>query len=240
MPGAILQNDTVFSSPDRILKKRKRNDEAQDVFDRDERPPSLRQRSRSSPSDFVHLPAAETVPFNVLKDVALYQTCQYIPKPAAKRIHLEPARVVAIPTPDDLPESTGSPIPETSYKSQMSNLLLRPCHICHRRPTTTNVLNAYCDCDLCGRRVCYICTRHCASITCGHPSDNLGRVGMVTDSEDCSMLERRKFCSACILESFDEEGRDSVYCLGCVEWEGIWTTCGDAEQLQNNFDRLKS
>lgn len=188
----------------------------------------------------MHLPAAKMVSTNALKDVARYRAYQYVPKPVLKRIRLQPPQVVAVPISKDLPESTGTPIPETSHKSQMSNLLLRPCHICHRRPTTTNVLDAYCDCDLCGRRVCYICTRHCAGITCGHPSDDSGGVDMVINAENHSILARRRFCSACVLESFDEEGHDSVYCLDCVEWEGIWTTSGDPEQLQNNFHRTTS
>ncbi|KAL1965301.1 hypothetical protein VTN77DRAFT_5903 [Rasamsonia byssochlamydoides] len=45
--------------------------------------------------------------------------------------------------------------------------LLRPCHICHRRPTTRVMLDAYADCELCGERACYICLRECNAVGCG-------------------------------------------------------------------------
>lgn len=49
--------------------------------------------------------------------------------------------------------------------------LLRPCHVCHRKPSTKVMLDAYADCDLCGERACYICLRECSSSNC-HSSGN--------------------------------------------------------------------
>ncbi|CRG89912.1 Pc16g00970 [Talaromyces islandicus] len=45
--------------------------------------------------------------------------------------------------------------------------VLRPCHVCHRKPSTKVMLDAYADCELCGQRACYICLRECNSINCG-------------------------------------------------------------------------
>lgn len=59
--------------------------------------------------------------------------------------------------------------PEVSPRtvSPLPPPLLRPCHICHRRPTTRVMLDAYADCELCGERACYICLRECNAVGCG-------------------------------------------------------------------------
>lgn len=38
---------------------------------------------------------------------------------------------------------------------------LNPCHICRRKPTVKSELDAFGDCEGCGERTCYICTRKC-------------------------------------------------------------------------------
>ncbi|PVH88098.1 hypothetical protein DL98DRAFT_648979 [Cadophora sp. DSE1049] len=38
---------------------------------------------------------------------------------------------------------------------------LSPCHICRRKPTVKSELDAFGDCECCGERTCYICTRKC-------------------------------------------------------------------------------
>jgi len=38
---------------------------------------------------------------------------------------------------------------------------LSPCHICRRKPTVKSELDAFDDCECCGERTCYICTRKC-------------------------------------------------------------------------------
>ncbi|KKA25707.1 hypothetical protein T310_0263 [Rasamsonia emersonii CBS 393.64] len=64
--------------------------------------------------------------------------------------------------------------PEVSPRtvSPLPPPLLRPCHICHRRPTTRVMLDAYADCELCGERACYICLRECNAVGCGSTSSS--------------------------------------------------------------------
>ncbi|KAH6717956.1 hypothetical protein BKA61DRAFT_598725 [Leptodontidium sp. MPI-SDFR-AT-0119] len=38
---------------------------------------------------------------------------------------------------------------------------LSPCHVCRRKPTVRSELDAFGDCECCGERTCYICTRKC-------------------------------------------------------------------------------
>lgn len=38
---------------------------------------------------------------------------------------------------------------------------LRPCHVCHRKPTKKTELDSYADCEGCGERTCYVCIREC-------------------------------------------------------------------------------
>ncbi|KAJ5660741.1 uncharacterized protein N7484_000113 [Penicillium longicatenatum] len=108
-----------------------------------------------------------------------------------------------------------------SYQST-SPSALRPCHICHRRPTTRQVLDAYADCDLCGERACFICLRQCDAPACrgvpGHPetpgeSDIYSPEGPF-DLE--STDSRRKICSSCAVEGITETGTEIVQCLDCV------------------------
>ncbi|EKD20984.1 hypothetical protein MBM_00097 [Drepanopeziza brunnea f. sp. 'multigermtubi' MB_m1] len=42
-----------------------------------------------------------------------------------------------------------------------SKVDLRPCHVCRRKPTVKAELEAFGDCESCGERTCYICTRRC-------------------------------------------------------------------------------
>lgn len=39
--------------------------------------------------------------------------------------------------------------------------LLKPCHVCHRRPSTKSDVDSYADCQGCGQRTCYVCVRSC-------------------------------------------------------------------------------
>lgn len=98
---------------------------------------------------------------------------------------------------------------------------LRPCHVCHRRPTTRQVLDAYADCDLCGERACFICLRQCDSIACSGANPN-ERVPGDSDiyRHDEHLNEeaqaRRKICSSCAVEDITEMGTEIVRCLDCV------------------------
>ncbi|KAE8145786.1 hypothetical protein BDV25DRAFT_163873 [Aspergillus avenaceus] len=102
---------------------------------------------------------------------------------------------------------------------------LRPCHICHRKPATKEVLDAYTDCDLCGERSCYICLRQCNAIGCNglaYPleerclcRDILDRLYQ-TNSRQPHGKHPRKICSCCALEGMTETGIEVAWCLDCV------------------------
>ncbi|KAJ5915279.1 hypothetical protein N7454_011033 [Penicillium verhagenii] len=109
----------------------------------------------------------------------------------------------------------------TSYQST-SPSALRPCHICYRRPTTRQVLDAYADCDLCGERACFICLRQCDSPACrgtnGHPGAPDGSNIYGSDEIHDSKVQgsRRKICSSCAVEGVTDIGTEIVQCLDCV------------------------
>lgn len=106
----------------------------------------------------------------------------------------------------------------------LSSLLLRPCHVCHRRPTSRAVLDAYADCDRCHGRSCYICLRECESMECGISSEDLQKIRIIDgrhESENWSiqakLRRKRKVCSWCAVEGLDRDGYDIVRCLDCFE-----------------------
>ncbi|OJJ65950.1 hypothetical protein ASPBRDRAFT_164326 [Aspergillus brasiliensis CBS 101740] len=94
---------------------------------------------------------------------------------------------------------------------------LRPCHICHRKPTTREYVDAYADCDLCGGRSCYICLRHCDSIDCSGllrtPTSSLQER---PDDDEWQTERARKVCSACAIEGIADSGKEVIRCLECV------------------------
>ncbi|PYI07435.1 hypothetical protein BO78DRAFT_313283 [Aspergillus sclerotiicarbonarius CBS 121057] len=108
-----------------------------------------------------------------------------------------------------------------------SAFCLRPCHICHRRPTTREFIDAYADCDLCGQRSCYICLRYCDAIDCSGlvkiPTSNFQE----SANGDGVQTERaRKVCSACAVEGVTEAGMEVIRCLECVrgfqsQWQAV-------------------
>ncbi|PLB36726.1 uncharacterized protein BDW47DRAFT_107995 [Aspergillus candidus] len=103
---------------------------------------------------------------------------------------------------------------------------LRPCHICHRKPTTREALNAYTDCGLCGQRACYICVRQCDSLDCGGSVhileeslpyiDSSGRPEEIMDN-GFQTKRPRTICSCCAVEGVTETGMEVVKCLECVQ-----------------------
>lgn len=118
------------------------------------------------------------------------------------------------------------PYPSTSVSA------LRPCHICHRRPTTRHVLDAYADCDLCGERACYICLRQCDSFNCGGSAGldedmDVSRPHGHDDYDRGAIARCRNICSSCAIESVTETGVEIVRCLECVRshsgppWPGV-------------------
>ncbi|OJI89242.1 hypothetical protein ABZX51_010211 [Aspergillus tubingensis] len=113
-------------------------------------------------------------------------------------------------------------IPSTSYQQPQtlfaSASCLRPCHICHRRPTTREYVDAYADCDLCGGRSCYICLRHCDSVDCSGllRTPTSGCQGR-PDDDEWQAERARKVCSACAVEGVTESGKEVIRCLECVQ-----------------------
>ncbi|KAE8332353.1 hypothetical protein BDV39DRAFT_166959 [Aspergillus sergii] len=118
------------------------------------------------------------------------------------------------------------PSPHLQHNTCASASCLRPCHICHRRPTTKEVLDAYADCDLCGERSCYICLRHCDAVNCSGSTYLLGESQLFKDAttrlqDDTSknkshIRQPRKICSCCAVEGVTEAGIEAVRCLDCV------------------------
>ncbi|KAJ5768788.1 hypothetical protein N7520_003347 [Penicillium odoratum] len=104
---------------------------------------------------------------------------------------------------------------------------LRPCHICHRRPTTRQVLDAYADCDLCGERACFICLRQCDALACRGTKINPspGQSDIYTHERMFEGTDsRRKICSSCAVEGITETGTEIVQCLDCVRGHSTWPT----------------
>lgn len=113
-------------------------------------------------------------------------------------------------------------IPPTSYQQPQtlfaSASCLRPCHICHRRPTTREYVDAYADCELCGRRSCYICLRHCDSVDCsGLLRTPTSGCQERPDDDEWQAERARKVCSACAVEGVTESGKEVIRCLECVQ-----------------------
>lgn len=168
---------------------------------------------------------------------------------------------VCVPTTRDLYSPPVSPktlipiaYPQPQQQPQQqstSPTALRPCHICHRRPTTREVLDAYAGCDLCGERTCYICLRQCDSANCcgsvnlnfdsgGNGNRNLlARNNTLCSSHGTyfvpdgdgdglgtSTRHQRKVCSWCAVEGVTETGIEVVRCLDCVrgqisQWQDV-------------------
>lgn len=137
------------------------------------------------------------------------------------------------------PVSPKTIVPFSSYPPNHSQCTsaasLRPCHICYRRPTTRELLDAYADCDLCGERACYICLRQCDASDC-RGSVNFGGSYLIKDGSDriqedvngrdSVIRQTRKICSCCAMEGMTETGVEVVRCLECVrthlpQWQAM-------------------
>ncbi|KAK2741778.1 hypothetical protein FQN57_005522 [Myotisia sp. PD_48] len=101
---------------------------------------------------------------------------------------------------------------------------LAPCHICHRRPTTRTVLDAYADCEICLERTCYVCLRECNGLSCREWAIHSGLeggmgIGWEGGDGDLSVAGRR-ICSSCSVEGISDRGQEIVRCLVCYERGG--------------------
>ena len=125
--------------------------------------------------------------------------------------------------PVDVQPTAKSPSSEFIPPQQtLSSLLLRPCHICHRRPTSRAMLDAYADCDRCHERACYICLRECEGSRCTLSSEDLRELAVLEDAcgEKLDILDRRKkrqICGWCVVEGLDGNGNDVIRCLDCFD-----------------------
>lgn len=113
-------------------------------------------------------------------------------------------------------QSPPRPAKDAISSEPVSSLLLRPCHICHRRPTTRVVLDGYTDCEDCEKRTCFICTRECENEECRHVEWEEGsRLAAGSDYDHRPRLRRRRICSSCSVETISCGGQDMVTCLDC-------------------------
>ncbi|KAI9370970.1 hypothetical protein BJX61DRAFT_56253 [Aspergillus egyptiacus] len=152
-----------------------------------------------------------------------HQYCSDTPqtRPLSQKIHVST-------NPNDLfaPESPKALAPISAQeKSYASASLLRPCHICHRRPSTREHLEAYTDCDLCGQRACYICVRQCDAANCcclgdqmkeGQTGDTLHSCQPGVNRAALHSGRTKKICSSCAVEGITETGMNVIRCLACV------------------------
>ncbi|KAL2809873.1 hypothetical protein BJX63DRAFT_341164 [Aspergillus granulosus] len=125
------------------------------------------------------------------------------------------------------PISPKTIVPKFPQQSNCASAsFLRPCHICHRRPTTRELLEAYADCDLCGERACFVCLRQCDAIDCCGPGgqerqENRGNISadLRSDTAGGGLKARqpRRVCSCCAVEGLTETGIEVVRCLACMK-----------------------
>lgn len=131
---------------------------------------------------------------------------------------------VADPYDDDAISPRTMP-PTTTNTITNAKLVLRPCHVCHRKPSTKVMLDAYADCELCGQRACYICLRECNALNCAQRQP--------TTLDECFDTEMRSFdghevegrprkvCSLCAIEGLTDTGQEIVWCVDCVRRQGV-------------------
>ncbi|KAL2797501.1 hypothetical protein BJX66DRAFT_94016 [Aspergillus keveii] len=110
------------------------------------------------------------------------------------------------------------------HNNSASVPLLHPCHICHRRPTTRELLEAYADCDLCGERACFVCLRQCDAINCCGPGAQEREIENTSNDAQSDIAgsglqyrRPRRVCSCCAVEGITETGIEVVRCLACVK-----------------------
>ncbi|KAI1096166.1 hypothetical protein F5B19DRAFT_223312 [Rostrohypoxylon terebratum] len=110
--------------------------------------------------------------------------------------------------------------------------LLKPCHICHRKPTKKSDLDSFADCMGCGQRACFICIRACQGwLPPSDEEEDLSASFTMRDADDDIIYDnepdpkgskgggwngrghRSMICSRCCVERGPE---GDVVCLGCL------------------------
>ncbi|KAL4878247.1 hypothetical protein BJY04DRAFT_196596 [Aspergillus karnatakaensis] len=138
-----------------------------------------------------------------------------------------PSQIVQLPIDRGISSAPVSLLAKVSDQaSRTSTSLLSPCHICHRKPTTKELLEAYADCDLCDQRACYICLRQCDAFDCCGPNQEsheqltwanaVDSLPMDTDGDTLPTRRPRRICSCCAIEGLTETGSEVVRCLACI------------------------
>ncbi|TEY66806.1 hypothetical protein BOTCAL_0131g00170 [Botryotinia calthae] len=115
-----------------------------------------------------------------------------------------------------LPSEPESRIEQTKEKEKSgSGMDLRACHICRRKPTVMKELDAFANCEGCGKRACWVCIRECLG---GWGNTEMGEeVGGKEGWGEKGMTHRGMICSRCCVERGTE---GDVLCLGCLRMEG--------------------
>lgn len=114
---------------------------------------------------------------------------------------------------------------------------LSPCHICRRKPTVRSELDAFADCEGCGKRTCYICIREClgSAVAVSKDTEMIDGLSFALQREDSLKADSGKqvlegkiwgdgterghkgmVCSRCCVERGTE---GEVWCLGCLRAE---------------------
>ncbi|CAG7932040.1 unnamed protein product [Penicillium olsonii] len=200
-------------SPDPIWKKRKREDEVS--LARPTYIPSFRVEEYDCPHPLQDSNLRPRCAPRKRRHIGPYLLPQQIQQPQQPS-HLSPNFYTTDPYSPPISPKTLVPL---HYPQSASPSALRPCHICHRRPTTRQVLDAYADCDLCHERACFICLRQCDSPSC----QNLAGSNHNHADVDAAENSKRKICSSCAVEDITQTGADIVRCLDCVrEWDSQW------------------
>ncbi|KAL2066258.1 hypothetical protein VTL71DRAFT_2329 [Oculimacula yallundae] len=65
------------------------------------------------------------------------------------------------PRADTSAEQHDHAITQKEATKDSGKINLSPCHICRRKPTAKSEVDGFGDCESCGERTCYICTRRC-------------------------------------------------------------------------------
>jgi hypothetical protein len=134
---------------------------------------------------------------------------------------------ICVPSADSSPPISPKTIVMPKFPQQTNCAfvpLLHPCHICHRRPTTRALLEAYADCDLCGERACFVCLRQCDAINCCGPGAQERQIENTSNNAQLDIAASglqyrrpRRVCSCCAVEGLTETGIEVVRCLACMK-----------------------
>lgn len=128
------------------------------------------------------------------------------------------------------------PHPDAIHYEALSpkrSVILSPCHICRRKPTVKSELDAFADCECCGKRTCYICIREClgSAVAVSKDTEMIDALSFSKQKEECLRQSnddarnhdsdwgtghRGMVCSRCCVERGTE---GEVLCLGCLRTE---------------------